>query len=254
MKSIVKLYTAEMRKKYGNVYAAWKPGSHYELGDYGVLKGYVFEYHGNIRQLGLDFDIIADSTPSNENYRSSGVSATKIAADGGAVVLEGVNTAAGFNIEFSNQNSVLYEALNVHTNKIADVAKLGKQLIDMYESDTPGANGVEWVKDYVVITEIDAADSATIIISNTRNAKIELRATANIGATNMNIADPKLGWSIATEHGLESRIVADAGATPLFKVKGIRGGSLFSKSKFKVRSNVKKELDFVNITGPDGDL
>ena len=241
MKSIVKLYTAEMRKKYGEVYAAWKPGTHYELGDYGTLDGSTFTYAGNVRQFGFDFEVILDPSPTNENYKSTGVSATKITANGETVASDSVNVAAGFNIEFSNENSVLYEALNVYTNRIADIAKLGTQILNLYESGLPGANGVKWQKDYVVITELDIADSATIIISNSKNAKIELQASANIGAANLNIADPKLGWDSKFEKGLESKTIANAGATPLFKLRGIRNKT------FEVRRLSKEEIEFAEI-------
>ena len=247
MKSIVKLYTAEMRKKYGEVYAAWKPGTHYELGDYGTLDGCIFTSLGNVKQLGLDFGVILDPSPTNENYKSSGVSATKIAANGEAVASGGVNVATGFNIEFSNESSVFYEALNVYTNRIADIAKLGLDILNMYESDLPGANGVKWQKDYVVITELDTADSATIIISNSKNAKIELHASANIGTANLNIADPKLGWSSTFDIGLESKTIANAGATPLFKLRGIRK-KLFETKKMVCSHSADREvLEFVDI-------
>lgn len=220
MKSVAELYTGEMRKKYGKVHAAWKLGNHYELGDYGILKDKVFTYLGNVKQMGIDFQIFKDPTPSDEIYKSTGVSSNKIAADG-KIVTGKADVATGFRIEFSNAYTVFYEALNVRTNRIGDTAKLGTQILDLYKSGLPGKNGVKWEKNYVVITELDIADSATIIISNSKNAKIELHASTDINMMKLSVADPKLSWGSTSEYGLESKLIANAGATPLFKLMGV---------------------------------
>ncbi|GHT79760.1 hypothetical protein AGMMS50262_23820 [Bacteroidia bacterium] len=254
MRSIAELYTDAMRQKYGMVYAAWKLGNHYELGDYGFLNDNVFERQGNVKQLGFDFEILKDPNPSDENYKSTGVNKNKITADGSTVVAANANAAVGFSIEFSNANTVFYEAMNVRTNKIDDVAKLGAEIKRIYSSGNEGENGVKWDKKFAVITELDVADSATIILSNTQNAKIELRANANISVAQLNIADPKCGWDRTSETGLESYIIANEGATPLFKLMGLKkrflGAYIFKGQAFDKNDSKTEQtevLDFVEV-------
>ena len=253
MKSIAQQYTDTMRKKYGKVYAAWKPGSHFELGDYGFLEKGVFSQLGNVKQLGdeFKFKIIEDPKPSNEEYRSEAVKKNKITADGKTVANSNVNVAAGFSIEFANAGSVLYEAKNVRTNKIADVAALGAKIKKLYFSGKSAENGVFWDKRYVVITEIDEAESATIIVANTKNTKVNLLARANISAARLDIADAKLGWEHHVESGEITKSISDNGATPLFKLMGVelkrKDRKKYTIEPSSVSSDLAENADFVAI-------
>jgi len=63
------------------------------------------------------------------------------------------------------------------------------------------------------------AESATILISGSTSSRIELKATANIGADKLDIADASLSLNIAFEKNIGTKIVAEKGLTPLFKVR-----------------------------------
>jgi hypothetical protein len=48
---------------------------------------------------------------------------------------------------------------------------------------------------------------------------VELKATANVGAAKLDIADASLSLNVAFEKNIGTKIVAEKGLTPLFKVR-----------------------------------
>ena len=66
----------------------------------------------------------------------------------------------------------------------------------------------------------------TVLISNQANTKVELKAQANIEAAHFDIADAAFNFGTEIKGGLETHIIAQEGATPLFKMMGIKKGIL----------------------------
>lgn len=216
MTSAQKQYTDEMKKKFG-YYATWNPGIPLKLGDIGIIKGNVFTKISDLESCGMSFEIREDKTPISLEHNSQGsiTFTTKLsgtAAPQGSIL---ASADAGVIVEFSKENSTLFKAKNTTTPSIKDTTKLGDKIIKLY-------NEGKWNKSWVVITELVEAENATIIISNTSNGKIELKANANIDAPKFDIADAKFDFSTQFSRGLETTIVSTAGLTPLFKVMGMK--------------------------------
>ncbi|MDR0982227.1 MAG: hypothetical protein LBM07_03145 [Culturomica sp.] len=258
-KSISELYINTMRKKYTRKYTAWEPDKHYNLGDYGFLKDNIFEYQGNVTQLSDDFkfEIDKDPTPSDKDYSFGTKKNIKTEGEITIDVIKGVNVSTKFSIEFSNAGSIVYEAKNVSTHRIADIAALGVQIKKFKDLKILGKNGVEWDNNYVVITEIDIAESATIMLSNTKGSEVCFAVKGDIGIADFKLSDPKLGWKITSETGEIVKYIAKEGVTPFFRLMGLKRsilGNKFSSRKLAMNSNIidplnkfTENIDFVAV-------
>lgn len=217
MKGPQEQYTDELKSKFG-YYATWLPGRPLSLGDIGVFTDNVFTRLRGLEDAGIkDWDTLPDPSAEDLEYHSVGnVSVTTKLS--GTISPQGISLAnadAGLIVEFGHENSILLKANQTRTPSIKDTVKLGEQVLKLYMED-------KWDKKWVVVTELVTAESATILISNTKTGIIELKANANIDAINIDIADAKFQFSAIFFRGLETKIIAQSGLTPLFKIMGIK--------------------------------
>lgn len=216
MSSAQKQYTNEMKRKFG-YYATWNPGAPLKLGDIGTFEQNVFTKISDLESLEITFGIRPDLAKTHLEHNSQG-SVTLTTKLSGTVAPPGsvlVDADAGIIAEFGKENSILFKANNTTTPSIKDTIKLGNEILELYKKG-------KWNKNWVIITEVVEAESATIIISNAINGKIELKANANIDAPMIDIADGKFNFSQQFTRGLETKIISAEGLTPLFKVMGLK--------------------------------
>ena len=220
-------YTDEMHDHFG-YYATWTPGLKLNLGDIGILNGNAFTRLANIKDKGLTF-LVGDGGVTNSNiaYSSSGSVTVSFKASGSASSPGSALTSldAGIIIDFGKQYSTYFQADGTSNQVIEDTITLGDQIIEKFK------NG-EWDKHWVVITEVITISSGSIIISNSNNAKIELKANGNVGLAKIDIADPSLDLSVQFARDIHTQIIATDKQTPLFKVMGI-SKPIFSSPVFK---------------------
>ncbi|QAA80333.1 hypothetical protein EI546_00645 [Aequorivita sp. H23M31] len=217
-----KSYTRELKQQFGYL-ATWLPGTPLKLGDIGTLNRNTFTKIANLSDLDIQFDIEADTTKSNIEHSTHGaVSITNKAS--GTIAPPGSvlgDTDAGITVEFSKENAILFKANGTLSPSIKNQIKLGQDILDLYK------NG-KWAKDWVVVTELVEADSASILISSSSQSKIELKAKGGITAAKMDIADIDLGLNIAFSKDLSTQIIAESALTPLFRAKAVKGRILRS--------------------------
>lgn len=239
MASAQNQYTNEMKNRFG-YYATWHPGVPLKLGDYGLLKGNIFARTGNISEYGIEYNIRPDDTKTPLIHNSQGnVTITSKLSGSAAPVGSALTSAdAGIIVEFSKENSTLFKANNTTTPSIENPMAVGKEVIDLFQKGT-------WDKHWVIITELVNAESASIIISNKSNAKIELKANANIDTKSIDIADAKFDFSSQYSQGLETEIISQEAITPLFKVMGIKT-RIFQKPEFSPKPYLG--LDYITPT------
>lgn len=228
MKGPQEQYTDEMEKHFG-YYATWNPGLNLALGDIGTFRDNVFTRISDLESQGIPFEIREDPTKTDIQYSSRGsiTTATKLA---GAATPQGsclTELEAGVIVEFGKENSTLFKAKGTVTPTIKDTIRLGRQILKLY---TEG----KWSKSWSVITELVQAETATILISNAANGKIELKANANVSAPAIDIADASFNLSGQYVRGLDTMIIAEEGLTPLFKIMGIKT-RFFMPPTFKTR-------------------
>lgn len=231
-----KKYTRELKRQFG-YFATWLPGTPLELGDIGIMKGNVFTKISNLSDFDLDFEIEVDTTKADIEHSSKGSVSISTKASG-TVAPQGSSLTqadAGITVEFSKENSILFKANGTVSPSIKDQVLLGNQIINLYVGGT-------WDKNWVVITEIVKAESATVLISSSSSSKIELKAQGDIGSAQIDIADANLGFELKFSKDLSTKVIAEESLTPLFKASKIRK-PLFSKPVFKANRIKAFELE-----------
>jgi hypothetical protein len=228
MTSLAKQYTKEFNKKYGGYFVAWDPGVKYQLGDYGKLKDKtVFERYGNIKDLGINFEETELSSPGNMVFKSDGV--TQVPLNNESTMnnhrLPTGKTTVGIALNFKHEKSTIFEATGISDYGIRNIDSLGKELERLY-------NNHQWRLEYAIIVSIKKADSETVIITNQKNASVELKAEVDLDIVpsdiTLSIADASINWKITKEKNCTYKLVTEGDLTPIFKLFGL-------KSKFPSR-------------------
>jgi hypothetical protein len=197
--------------------ANWEPNRPLELGMIGKLTNGILDVVSTLQQEGLDPEVLKDVTPGEFDYTSNQTVDIDVKLAGKAPAAESVLTEAdaGFVLDFKSENAVVFQVKDSLTHQIVNMGKLEREIISRFKDG-------KWPKDWLIITQLLEAVSATIIVSNSINNKIELKATANTGTTNLKLTDVSLGLNVAKEKGSSLKVIAQAGITPLYRVMGIR--------------------------------
>lgn len=236
MQSPQKQYTNEMHRRFG-FFAVWTPSLPLALGDIGTFNGKKFIRFSSLKtKFGISPEPLLYDAPETLNFNSQG-SVTVTTKIKGSRTLPGSalrDIDAGFIVEFSKTNSTLFKANGVLTHSINDRVTFDQQILDLFKQG-------KWDKQWAIITELMVADSATVLISNQSDSKIELKANANVDAVKLDIADASLDLSVVLTRSLETVIVAYKGLTPLFRTMKIKAPPL-EKTGIKAVAVSKDEI------------
>ncbi|MEO8210033.1 MAG: hypothetical protein ABI840_05700 [bacterium] len=244
MSDVAEQYTDEMKDQF-HFYAAWFPGEPLKLGDVGTLDGNLFTRIDNITKMGFhSFETRKDLTKSNLNFSSKGSVKTTIKLSGSVAPLGSALTTAdlGFIIEFGDEYLTAFQAIGAQWYSIESQTVVSAEILKRYKEKNDKTNKRYWDKNWVVISHLMSADGTTSVTSNQENAKIEVKANANIGEKNVKIADPKFEFSSIVTSGVQfsdDNAPPPAGqkaCTPLFKLIGIKtnilGGNPSVENRF----------------------
>ena len=55
MAELVELYSKGIKTKLANYWAAWLPGTRFDIGDIGILNGHLFEKVGTLEELSFKY-------------------------------------------------------------------------------------------------------------------------------------------------------------------------------------------------------
>ena len=227
--------------------ANWEPNKPLELGMIGRLTNGILDVVSTLEQEGLTPKMLKDLTPGEMDFTSHQTVDIDIKLAGQSPVAGSVLTEAeaGFVLDFHGENAVVFQVKDTYTHQVVNMAALEKEILNRYKNN-------QWPKDWVIITQLLEAVTATIIISNSNNNKIELKASANAGAPNLKLTDASLGLMVAKEKGSSLKVIAQHGITPLYRVMGMRH-PLFGKPHLSTRGEDVKELHEEMFTYQDFD-
>jgi hypothetical protein len=121
---------------------------------------------------------------------------------------------ADISICFQKANTTYFKASNVKLCNIDDINSLKCKILERWKNNSVYEREKQWNYDWVVITELQYAEKATILLSSGKNSYMAL--TAEAGTPPINILN--LNCSFTGKHfkNMEAQIVAENGATPLF--------------------------------------
>lgn len=212
--------------------ATWEPNRPLYIGAVGKLEDGVFTIFSSLEKEGIVAEIMKDESAGVWDYTSSdsvniGIKlAGQIPAAGSALT----EADAGFTLDFKSQDAVVFQADKTLTHQIVNMGAIEREIIQKYRNDA-------WPKDWVVVTQLIEAESATIIISNSSNNQIDLKASANVGTANLKLTDASLGLQVVRERGSSFKVLAKNGITPLYRVMGIRH-PLFGKPQLNTKEAI----------------
>lgn len=163
-------YARQVRRTFGSGYhAAWYPDTPHAIGAYGRMEDDVFVVYGNLRDIGVKYDIDQDTIPSAlELNASSGVAITTKAEGATNAELPHIPQAsAGLGIDFKTEGSFTISADQVYEDRIMNPGALEAQLIALKDKG-------KWDSDFRIITGVLRIPVCTILISQASKTKLEL--------------------------------------------------------------------------------
>jgi hypothetical protein len=185
-----------------------KVGDYFEMGEEGVMVhlGNAFNWPGWKEGVPVDSDVIGGS----ETY--FGGCKREMAADAGAEVSSpiGLGAEATVSLSFESESGFVlaYEAAT--RQKVRDVPDVQREIVKL-------ANGGWWQEKWVLVTEVIAAESATLVVSASKGSNLSLHANVQVpqalGA--VEIANPELGWTASSWRGSGFSSLCKPG-TPLY--------------------------------------
>jgi len=154
-------------------YATWLPDVRVRVGDVGRLNGHVFEPVRRLKDFGIPFNVVHDpKTDISYSFMSGGTKEVSVAASGTGGSAAAATGAATLNITFAKRDAVYFALHDCTGSAIDDLEKLGDAIIKQVEKKA-------WQLDYVVVTRVVSAGSATILQSSGSEASIELEGDAS---------------------------------------------------------------------------
>ena len=214
--SINKLYTQEI-KKQTTYSAVWFPNTTVQPGDVGRLIDYRYQHIGHLKDFDIDCNITKNSNEMSFSYSSADSVSIKVKLSGHEA-LPGSSLSisdAGVMIRFSKEKGIVFHLSKCKSTMIDNMKQVEDKIISLSKLH-------KWDDNMVVVTEAVKARSATILISNSHNAAIDLLATGVINLAKLNLADLNAKFDVASKSNLATEFVCDKKLTPLFRTCGVK--------------------------------
>src|SRR5215813_392634 len=189
------IYTKEIYKRFRYL-ANWLPNSPLEVGDIGVLRQDHFEYVTTLSSLGIVYELRFSEQSIDLTYTSDGCVEINFdvqgESDSSLQVVNGVTALV--RVSFSKENSTLFAARGCRSVQVTDINELGSKIIEVQERE-------EWMRNWCVVTETLIAESATVILSKSRTAELEMASEGQIGQQLIHLADTSAGLKLRSAKG-----------------------------------------------------
>lgn len=188
MANIVSIYTNELKKQTDR-FGVWKPGTKIELGDFGVFQTNIFHRMGNVtNKFGIKFKEYVGTVEAVGKMCTDDVKKTII--DLGSDIPNVTNLSGTIKLSFKNEGSFYIDYINKLITQIDDLVQLGHDINKL---------GKEWNRNWYIITEVEKAESANIIIANNKQSEIELGISGDVDVHRVNLAQANIGIRVIRE-------------------------------------------------------
>jgi hypothetical protein len=187
-------YVKRIADAFGKTtFAAWYPDAKYSLGDYGLISDNVLVPYGNLRDLGIRFDIASDTgnTPFGVK-QSREVSFSFKAAGEAHPGVPGVPLAsAGIGFQLRGEGAFVIVAPESYLDQIDYYGSLGSQISELVEEG-------RWDPDFRVVVQVRRMPLATVLISESRESSVEFSLGAIAGPTLNDLCRADLGSALTS--------------------------------------------------------
>jgi hypothetical protein len=181
----------------------------------------VFIPQSSTDSFGINFDVHEDDYSVDFDYASRG--AVSITTRVGVSAEDPTGTVgaatARINVTFGREHALVFSCVGCVQHRVRDVLSLQEEIWGRYRAGL-------WREEWVVITHITVAQSATILIADAKGAEIDFQAVGDLGGSGIRLGDVSLGLSATSVKAVSNRWVAAQGLTPMFLAIGIQRGLL----------------------------
>ncbi|HKD04913.1 MAG TPA: hypothetical protein VKB79_03330 [Bryobacteraceae bacterium] len=206
-------YIKGIRAKF-SYWATWLPSADVRIGDIGIFRGGYFQRQTSLKELGVMFSDRQSHAPLDFRHASQSSVSTANHASANPIALPEVPIGhASLDIHFNSSGSFIFHAQGCIVHEIENLGPVGNQLVNLIQSN-------QWQHSWTLVVSTVKAESATILISNSGDSKMQLSA-ATSGVVS-NLADIDAGLQIRSQAGDITHFVAVRGLSPLFKVARVK--------------------------------
>jgi hypothetical protein len=138
------------------------------------------------------------------------------------VGVTGIKTA--IEVRFSKKHAVVFHLFGCKHTLIDDVQAPGREIISRNQSN-------QWDKDLAVVTEVITANRGTVLISEEKNAELDLEVGAKVGVNGLNLANLGGEFTETKKSSLSIKLVAKENLTPLYVAHRIKRVGFFRPTK-----------------------
>lgn len=183
-------------------------GDYFEMGKEGVMVhlGNVFHWPGWKERVPVDSEVIAGSEThfSQCNREIGGDIGVGVSSFAGV----GANGTVSLSFESESGFVLAYEAAIRH--RVRNVPDVQREIVRLAQAGW-------WQEEWVLVTEVIAAESATLAVSTSSGSKLSLYANVDLpdGLQAIQLANPKLGWTASGWKGSGYSSICKPG-TPLY--------------------------------------
>lgn len=228
MSGLARTYVTEVHHEY-RYWPAWMPLTRISIGDCGPLEDDIFfKRRRSVTAFGVSPSALRDEQSERDPaLRFTSQKAVDISAQaaGESANIPGIPPAeVGAQITFTRANATVLAALGVSERRLADQYSLEQELRRLVEQ------GI-FPPEYVVVTDVVAAESARVLISTSAGQSVTLRAgvSAPVGAFDLASLGGQL--SVAMQSTVGHEYDGTKGATPIFRLMGFNVGSRIRRFK-----------------------
>lgn len=252
MTSPVRRYTDEIHSQF-SYWATWLPVSRLQLGDLGPIQNRVFSPQTSLAELDVPFDTTQRGKVLNFQHATrDGVQITFQSAAANQTIPQIPQGKAGVEVAFANTSGIVFVVKDGRERQIRNLDVIGQRLLELIQRGAVP-------REYALVTHVVDAVAATVLISSSSEAKVVMSADVDLKAGLLDLANAGVNFSRVSSKNMETELVADQGATPLFKLAGFKKGGWFWGSPTVAplgfdTDDDPGELDELELTETDPDV
>jgi hypothetical protein len=220
MSSPVRRYTDEINGQF-SYWATWFPTSQVQLGDLGPIQSRVFSPQTSLKDLGVSFETTRGTEVLNLQHATQNrVQITFQSAAASQTIPQIPQGKAGVEVVFATTSGIVFVLKDGRERRIRNLDAMGRKLLKLIQRG-------DVAREYAVVTHVVDVAAVTVLISGSSDAKFIASADIDLKAGLLDLANPSVSFSRVSSKNMETELVADQGATPLFKLAGFKKGGLF---------------------------
>src|SRR5271169_792918 len=212
MTAASRIYLQTIYKRF-SLLGSWMPNASVALGDVGVLEDGSFKRLTSLDLLGIPVKVRPGASAVDFSFTSQSGVEIQTTLSGELASTTPLAAAAGLSIQFSREGGFVFQAADCYIDEVEDKVSMGNAIVGLFRVD-------RWDSKWAVVDSLVRAGSATIVISNSSTAALELTANAPIEASSL--ARMHAGLSVKSQSGDIVRFIAQPGLTPLFRLSRVK--------------------------------